>query len=490
MTASKSHYINGEWIQGKGAAFSSSNPANSETLWQGNQATEEEVIQAVKAARSAFPIWSKLNIQERIKYLLTYKDLLTKKQHELAEIISQEVGKPLWESLTEITSMINKIDISIQAYDTRCPETSKEQPTGKLNVRHRPHGVLAVFGPFNFPGHLPHGQIIPALLAGNTIIFKPSEQTPLFAEKMVHLWEEVKLPPGVLNLIQGARETGQFLSKQDDIDGILFTGSWPTGKRLAEQLAATPYKILALEMGGNNPLVVGDVSDLKSAAYITIQSAFLTSGQRCSCARRLIIPQGKKGDQFLNTLISMTSKIRVGSYNETPTPFMGPVISAQSAANILNKQQSLIAAGAKPLLLVKLLAKGPAFLSPGILDVTDVKNREDEEIFGPLLQVIRVPNFAAAIEEGNNTAYGLTAGLLSDNHAEYTAFYNKITSGVINWNVPITGVSGAAPFGGLGQSGNNRPSAFYAADFCAYPVTSVESPNLKMPNTISPGIEI
>ncbi len=221
--------------------------------------------------------------------------LLEANKAELTRIIACETSKPRWEATTEVTAMINKIAISVKAYHTRTGEQHTEMPDGAATLRHRPHGVLAVFGPYNFPGHLPNGHIVPALLAGNTVIFKPSELTPLTGEAVVKLWEQAGLPPGVLNLVQGGRETGQALSALSDIDGLLFTGSAGTGYQLHRQLAGQPEKILGLEMGGNNPLIVEDPEDIDAAVHLTIQSAFITAGQRCTCARRLLVKRGAQG---------------------------------------------------------------------------------------------------------------------------------------------------------------------------------------------------
>lgn len=486
----KEHFINGIWVDGMGSEFSSTDPATEALLWQGKSAEASNIKNAIDAAKAAFQVWKNLDLDQRIDKLKTFHRILSKRQNFLAEQISKETGKPLWEAKNEVGAMLNKIDISIEAYHTRCPVVSKEQQHGSLMTRHQPHGVLAVFGPFNFPAHLPNGHIIPALLAGNTILFKPSELTPLVAQTTMQCWEEASLPNGVINLLQGGRETGQLLAEQQDLDGILFTGSWPTGQHLSEQMAKTPYKILALEMGGNNPLVVSNVNDISVAAYLTIQSAFLSSGQRCTCARRLIVIKGKQQEEFLNRLIAMIKKIQIGPYTTIPEPFMGPLIDSKAAEKVIAKQQHLIDQGGKPLLLSKQLPLGKAFLSPGVIDVTEVSNRPDEEIFGPILQLIRVSDFDSALEEANRTRFGLVAGLLSERSEEYEKFFRTIRAGVMNWNTQLTGASSTVPFGGIGQSGNNRPSAFYAADYCSYPVASLEAKQISMPKAITPGIEL
>jgi succinylglutamic semialdehyde dehydrogenase len=288
--------------------------------------------------------------------------------------------------------------------------------------------------------------------------------------------------------VQGGRDTGGALAQHPGIDGLFFTGSSRTGQWLAELFARTPGKILALEMGGNNPLVVWSARDHHAAALLTAQSAYLSAGQRCTCARRLIVSAGPDGDAFLAELTRLVATIRVGPFSDRPEPFMGPVISALAAQEILRAQSALIAAGAQPLVKTKWLRGGSGLLSPGLLDVTAVPARTDEEIFGPLLQVIRVPDFSDALREANATHYGLAAGLLSDDAALYARFRDEVRAGVINWNQPLTGASGAAPFGGVGTSGNHRPSAYFAADYCSYPVASIEVPELKMPATMPIGL--
>ena len=384
--------------------------------------------------------------------------------------------------------MANKIDISVQSYRARTGVVSSVIADGDAVLRHRPHGVFAVFGPYNFPGHLPNGHIVPALIAGNTLVFKPSEYAPQTAIKTVQLWEQAGLPKGVLNLVNGAKDTGIALSKNADIDGVLFTGSYQTGVILHKLFAGQPGKMLALEMGGNNALVAWDVKDVDAAVHHTIFSAFVSAGQRCTCARRLVIPNSAQGQAFLDRLVQVAAAIKVGASDAQPAPFMGPVVSSAIAQRLLAAQADLIAKGGKSLLEMRQLEANTGFLSAGIIDVTDAKGIPDEEWFGPMLQVIRVADFAQAIEVANATSYGLAAGLLSDDAALWQQFQTEIRAGVVNWNRPTTGAASTAPFGGIGNSGNHRPSAYYAADYCAYPVASIETSVLEMPKQLSPGL--
>ncbi len=483
------HYINGQWIDSQGELMTSNNPSNNEILWEGNEGTKQEVNQAVSSAREAQTPWSKLSMDERIDYLHAFQKLLEDNKQNLAETISKEVGKPLWESLTEVGAMIGKINISIRSFQERCPTKKADLNGTQTATRHKPHGCLAVFGPYNFPGHLPNGHIIPALLAGNTVIFKPSELTPLVAEETIKLWEQTNIPRGVIQLIQGTKDTAIPLSTHKDIDGLLFTGSWETGSILSQKFTTMPGRILALELGGNNPLVVYNCKNLQAAAYTTILSSYFTSGQRCTCARRLIIPAGSEGDALIQLLENMIPKIAVGSYRDSPEPFMGPLISESSAHTIFQAQETLSANGATVIVEATAMKESAAFVTPGLIDVTDVQNREDKEYFGPLLQVIRVSSFDEAIEEANNTGYGLAAGLLSDSRNNYEEFFHRIRAGIVNWNTQTTGASSAAPFGGIGKSGNFHPSAYYAADYCSYPVASMETEELQIPQKLPVGLE-
>ena len=467
------------------STFSSINPANGEPVWTGLAATGTEVSQAVGRARSAFSAWSRVPPADREACLRNFARVLESRRLLLADAISREVGKPTWEAITEVASMIGKIELAIGAHARRTAEFTG----GPAITRFRPHGVVAVFGPFNFPGHLPNGHIVPALLAGNSVVFKPSEHAPLVAELYAATWHDAGLPPGVLEIVQGGRDTGAAVVEEPGLNGLFFTGSARTGLWLAEKFARTPEKILALELGGNNPLVVWSPRDLAAAALLVVQSAYLTAGQRCTCARRLILPAGAEGDAFLAQLVRRIATIRVGPFTHRPEPFMGPVISAAAAAHLLTAQQELVARGALALVAARSLRPDSGLVSPGLLDVTAVRERGDEEIFGPLLQVIRVPDFTAALAEANATRYGLAAGLVADDAALYARFRDEVRAGIINWNQQLTGASGAAPFGGVGRSGNHRPSGCFAADYCAYPVASMEVPELKLPAHLPPGLD-
>src|SRR5476649_2283703 len=444
-----SNFINGEWLAGSGAELVTIDPATGKQTWASKEATAQDVARACEAAHAAFEAWALTPLAERIAICARFRDLLKENAEELALLISAEVGKPLWESRTEVTTMANKVDISVQAHSARTGESHNKVADGEAVLRHRPHGVFGVFGPYNFPGHLPNGHIVPALIAGNT---------------------------------------GVALGQNTLIDGVLFTGSSQTGAALHKQFGGQPGKMLALEMGGNNPLVVWDAKDTDAAVFMAISSAFISAGQRCTCARRLIVQNTPEGDAFVKRLVEVAGKLTIGASNAEPAPFMGPVVSAAVAGRLVQAQADMIAKGGKSLLEMRHLDKDSGFVSAGIVDVTDAKGIPDEEWFGPLLQIFRADDFDSAMKIANATEFGLSAALISNDEALWQTFQVRARAGIVNWNRPTTGAASSAPFGGVGKSGNHRPSAYYAADYCAYPVASIENSVLEMPAKLSPGM--
>lgn len=467
-------YIHGKWRSGSGAAFVKHCPATGDVSWEGRGASAEEVGEAFASAHAAFPAWARTPLADRIEVVERYADALGARAGAIAEAISRDMGKALWDAQSEAATMKAKVAVSVAALKERAGERSEDAAFGQSRLTHRPHGVMAVFGPFNFPGHLPNGHIVPALLAGNTCVFKPSELAPSVAALMVDAFADAGLPAGCLNVVQGGRETGAALI-DEPINGLLFTGSAATGVFFHKHFAGRPEVILALEMGGNNPLIIWDPADVDAAADIAAQSAFLTTGQRCSCARRVILPKGTFGDAVIEAIIARAESIRIGAWNE-PDIFMGPLVSAKAAAQAVDFFTMLLGKGAKPILPLKADRPGTGFVLPGVVDVTGAEGIPDEELFGPLLQVYRVGSFDEALARANDTRYGLSGGLISDDDTLWARAYTEMKAGILNRNRPTAGASGAMPFGGPGLSGNFRPGAYYAADYCAWPQASQLAP--------------
>lgn len=449
----------------------STEPATGATLWRG---PISDVETEVGLARGAWAEWAARPLAVRAESLRRFVNVVRGRSEELADTISRETGKPLWEGRTEIESVMAKVEISINSYSERTSQRRIDGAMGgRTALRHKPHGVLAVLGPYNFPMHLPNGHIVPALLAGNAVVFKPSEKTPASGAKLVECFHAAGIPTGVVRLVIGGPEEGKALAGSAGIDGLLFTGSARTGIALNRQFADMPNKILALEMGGNNPIIVWDATDLYSAAIIVIQSAFMTAGQRCTAARRLIVRDGLH-EPLMVQIKRLTERLIVAEPHSEPAPFMGPVIDNDVADQLEESFLALIMKGGVPILHMERPIPGRPFLTPSIIDMTDAHDRPDMELFGPILQVIRVPDFEAALAEANNTRYGLAASLIGGTPQLYDQFWANARAGIVNWNKPTNGASSKAPFGGIGLSGNHRPSAYYAADYCAYPVVSSE----------------
>jgi succinylglutamic semialdehyde dehydrogenase len=463
-------YIDGRWRSGSGAHFENHCPATGDVVWEGNGASEAEVNEAVASARRAFTKWAHMPQGDRTAILERYAEEIAKRADAIAETVSRDMGKVLWESKSEAATMKAKVAVSIAAQVERAGSKFSTADFGSLHLTHRPHGVMAVYGPFNFPGHLPNGHIVPALLAGNTCVFKPSELAPGVAYYMAEAFAAAGLPEGCLNIVHGGRDAGGALLNAD-INGLLFTGSAATGVFFHKHFAGRPEVILALEMGGNNPLIIWDPADVDAAADIAAQSAFLTSGQRCSCARRIILPEGAWGDQVADAIVARVEGLAIGAWNED-SMFMGPLVSERAAVNAVEFQDMLLARGGRALKPLQRLERGGGFVSAGVVDVTDAKDVPDEELFGPVMQIIRVPDFDQAIARANASRYGLSGGLISDADVLWVKAHQELRAGILNRNRPTAGASGNMPFGGPGLSGNFRPGAYYAADYCAWPQAS------------------
>ena len=454
----------------------STEPATGATLWRGPVGNVDTEI---AAARGGWAGWASRPLAYRIEAMRRFANVVRSRSEPFADIIARETGKPLWEARTEVETVVAKVEISISAYAERTSQRRLESPmNARTALRHKPHGVLAVLGPYNFPAHLPNGHIVPALIAGNAVVFKPSEKTPATGAFLVECFHASGVPEDCVRLLIGGPDEGRALASHPDIDGLLFTGSSRTGIALNRQFAETPDKILALEMGGNNPIIVWNTPDLYAAAVLVVQSAFTSAGQRCTAARRLIVER-RLAEPLLAEINRLCERLIIGEPHADPAPFMGPVIDNEAADQLTEGFLSLSARGGRPLRFMQRLVEGRPFLTPGIIDMSDTPERADVELFGPLLQVFRVDSFDDALAEANNTRYGLSASLISPDPQLYDQFWANIRAGIVNWNRPTNGASSGAPFGGIGLSGNHRPSAYYAADYCAYPVVSAEAEQVR-----------
>ncbi len=447
-------------------------PATGAVLWR---RMPDSVDDEVARARESWAAWASQPLAFRIETLRRFANVVRQRADAMADLIARETGKPLWDARTEVEAVIAKVDISVTAYSERTGKRQSESPmNARMALRHKPHGVLAVLGPYNFPAHLPNGHIVPALLAGNAVVFKPSEKTPAVGAMLVECYHAAGVPEGCVRLVIGGPDEGKALAAHDGIDGLLFTGSARTGLALNRLYADRPEKILALEMGGNNPIVVWSQPDLHAAAVLVVQSAFTSSGQRCTAARRLIVDEAL-ADALIKEVDTLCRRIIVGAPHDDPAPFMGPVIDNDTADMLTESFLALLTMGGRPIRHMERPVDDRPFLTPSLIDMTGASERPDIELFGPILQIQRVRTFDEAIHAANDTRYGLSASLISQDPRLYDGFWANIRAGIINWNRPTNGAASSAPFGGVGWSGNHRPAAYYAADYCAYPVASNEA---------------
>ena len=447
-------------------------PATGAELWR---APHGDVDAEVATARAGWAAWAARPLTNRIETMRRFANVVRARADAFTDLIARETGKPLWEARTEVESVLGKVEISVSAYAERTARRQLDSPMGsRMALRHKPHGVLAVLGPYNFPAHLPNGHMVPALIAGNAVVFKPSEKTPASGAFLVDCYHEAGVPKECARVVIGGPAEGKALAAHADIDGLLFTGSARTGIALNKAFAEKPEKILALEMGGNNPIVVWDTPDLYAAAVLIIQSAFTSAGQRCTAARRLIVDE-RLYEPLMVEMGKLLDRLIVGAPHDKPAPFMGPVIDNDSADQLTESFLALTMRGGRPIRYLERPEDDRPFLKPAMIDMTGASDVPDIELFGPILQVHRATDFDAAIAEANNTRYGLSASLVSQTPSLYDRFWANIRAGIVNWNRPTNGASSGAPFGGIGWSGNHRPSAYYAADYCAYPVVSNEA---------------
>jgi succinylglutamic semialdehyde dehydrogenase len=480
--------IDGVFEAGTGDPFGSIDPSTGETVWFGQEASADQVGRAVRSAVEAFRTWRRTSLDERAEVVRSFARLVDSRADQIASAISQEIGKPGWEARTEVAAVVAKLQPSLDALRSRCVESRPEsEPTAV--TRFLPIGAIGVIGPFNFPIHMPNVHAMPAVLAGNTVVIKPSETAPLASTLLAQCWLESSVPNGVVNLVQGRASTGEMMINNAQLNGICFTGSRDVGESIRAQVARDD-KIIALEMGGNTPIIVWDSTEIEASTLVLINSCFITSGQRCSSARRLYFPTGEAGDVMLDAFVSCAGRLRVGLPQSEPEPFMGPVVSVAAARRVLAYQDGLIAAGGRALLKSTQIGDCGALLSPGVIDMTGTPERNDEEVLGPVVTVRRVKSFAEAMSAANATKFGLAAALISEDPNLFDEFRENIETGIVSWNAATTGNSARAAFGGIKASGNYRPTGFYSCDYTTRAVGGVEKAQATLPKSLPPGVQL
>lgn len=448
------------------------------------------VDEAVAAARAAFPSWRRLSQAARAEFLRRYQAQLKSHADALARCIAREIGKPLWEAKTEVGAMVTKVDVSLGEGAAAVQDSSIADLPGE--VRHRPHGVAAVIGPFNFPGHLPNGQLVPALLMGNTVVFKPSDKGPGTAELMAKCFEAAGFPAGVFNLVQGAAQTAEKLSTHPGIDALLFTGSVPVGQRIVAANAHRPGLLVALELGGKNASLVFDDCSLERTVREIAFSGFATAGQRCTCTSRVIATRGI-AEQLAERLASAARSINVG-YVLDDGVFMGPVVSEATRQRLLAAQALGRQRGFEPLApggAIEVQGHQGFYVRPAVhfaRSAAPVAGYTDTELFAPDLAVQVVDSVEQAVAVANDTEFGLSAAVFTESKDVFERCADELRVGVLHWNRSSAGASGRLPFGGIRSSGNHRPAGVLMGQSCTYPLGVLLPAKADSPLPSWPGI--
>jgi succinylglutamic semialdehyde dehydrogenase len=443
------------------------------------------VAEAVARARRAFPAWRDAGLEARAAVLRRFRDLARAAEPELARLIARETGKALWDARGEAQLLATKVDATL-AEGLRFV-APLEAGAGARADWH-PRGVLAVLGPFNFPAHLPNGHVVPALATGNAVVFKPSEKAPAVGAFAAELWRRAGLPDGVLGLVQGGADTGRALALHPDVDGVLFTGSWAVGRALQQATLDQPGKLLALEMGGSNAIVVLDDADLELAVAESALSVAVTTGQRCSCARRIFVARALEG-AFAERLVRVLRGLRVGAPLE-PGIFMGPLVDGAAWEALERARGRAAEAGGERLLRVE-PDLPPPWTGAGLVrfeKLAQTHPYQREEIFGPEAALYPVDDLEQAIAAVNDSDYGLVASVFTRDRARYERCVGRVRTGLLNWNRATVGASGRLPFGGERRSGNGRPAGILSAIYCTFPQAHLEHAGGFDPAALPPGM--
>lgn len=494
-----SDLIGGRFVPIPGDAVRSINPARPDhTPWAGSPVVGH-VDAAVRAARAALRSgpWATSTMDDRFALLKAYADLSRQRARALAEIICDETGKAWWEAMAEAGAIADKVAITLDPAErmglSRVAGIDLELSATRRGVaRFRPHGVMAVVGPFNFPAHLANGHIVPALAMGNAVVFKPSDKTPGVGQFLAELFHDAGFPAGVVNLVQGGADVAGRLVAHEDIDGVLFTGSWPVGRRILEANLDRPGRIIALELGGSNPAVVMPDADLRQAVIECVRAGFATTGQRCTCTRRVIVHESI-AERFIQAMARCAEALALGDPRglgdagappEQRAPvFMGPIIRAGARDESLGFQSAIARAGGQVVLEARAMEHPSRgyYITPGLVRVPRFSLAQDAgrdagcdvENFGPVLRVSTCRGLDDALDQANATRYGLAASIFTRDAAASERFLRECRAGCVNVNTGTAGASSKLPFGGLGQSGNHRPAGSFSLDYCAYPVASM-----------------
>jgi len=455
------NYIDGIWQDASGGTtFKDVNPAvNSDVVGQFPESGVEDVDDAVRAARKAYQTWGRMPAPARGDILRRIGDLLTERKSELAFQMTREMGKPFFETKGDVQEAIDTAYYAATETRRLFGHTVPSEMPNKFNMSiRRPIGVCGVITAWNFPVAVPTWKMFPALAAGNTVVFKPSEEAPHSGALLVKVFEDAGLPPGVVNLVQGAGTAGRALVEHPDVNAVSFTGSTETGSKIGEACGRM-HKRLSLEMGGKNPMIVLADADLDLVIDGLLWGAFGTTGQRCTATSRLIVHEDVH-DELVGMLKEKASALKLGYGNEDETE-MGPVINQKAMDKIERYMEIAIEEGATIALGGKRETSGSLeggfFFQPTIFtDVTSNMRVAKEEIFGPVLSVIKISSYEEAVKVANNVEFGLSSAIYTQDVATAFRAMHEIEAGITYINGPTIGAEAHMPFGGVKGTGNGH----------------------------------
>lgn len=480
----KGDYIHGRFTQGTIAQerILKKCPGDlSETLWEAG-VYYDHIEEAIVSAQKGYDMWRKLSAEERIGYLKKYQEVVRARKDDIAMALALEVGKPLWEAKTEAAALDSKVSVTIaDSYDRIRQETIKDvMPKIDGHVVYKPLGPCFVIGPFNFPCHLANGQILSALLAGNSVIFKPSEKTIYSAQLMVECFHDAGFPAGVVNFINGTGTTAGQITGDKRIKGVFFTGSRGVGQRILDNTYRDISKLVALELGGKNSTILHHDTNIPHALPELLRACFLTTGQRCTSTSMILVHR-KIEQEFISQFKAVTERIRVGHPTKSsPEAFMGPLIDEAAEKMYFDFCNIGKAEGAEELVAPRKLDVGYEgyYVSPSVhyLAKPNVSGKFiQEEIFGPNCFFIPYDDIEDAIRIANSTEYGLAASVFTRDPSIYKLCLRDIESGLLNLNRSTVGATARLPFGGVKNSGNHKPAAVSMVDHCVHAVASLET---------------
>jgi len=468
-------FIDGRFLPPTGTAVTSSNPVDDSvvlaTAWD-----EARIGQAVEAAASALTAWRALPMAERHAVLVRFADALAERREGIAEAIRLEVGKIQSEADVEAASLVSRIPlvasrIELDLREGPLPGFSNE------SLRHHPHGVVGVIGPFNFPLHLCHAYVVPALLLGNTVVVKPSEVALLASQRYAEAAQAAGFPPGVLNVVAGGGAAGAALASRPEVRGLCFTGSWNVGRRILEAGLDRPEMLVALEMGGKNAAIVLDDADVRQAAHEIVIGGYLTTGQRCTCTDRVLVQPGIK-NALVDAISGLVKTLRMGDPSAAES-FAGPLTTR---AGVDKLHSALAAARARGGVEVARgsAADGARFVVPTLHllpdGVHDIRGYTDVELFAPDLCVEMVDGEDEVVAALRGPMSGFVHSVFTASQARFDRLYRDLSCGMLNHNRSTNRASPRLPFGGVGRSGNFRPAGSYAPRALSFPVAVLDNP--------------